>query len=122
MAPTGPVDGAKPAKGVASKNVRQEAAKTASRTGRMAAPEAQAQSATVASSLAENRRVLKNAREEARRIDDRMIEDLRKAIEEGRFEVDPHALANRIVNDATGADDLAPSDLLNDMRGDAVED
>lgn len=124
MAPTGPINGAKPNKGVASnKDVRQEAAKTAtSQTTRAAQPEAQSQSATVASTLSENRKVLENAREQASQIDDRMIEDLRKAIAEGRFSVDPHALADRIIDDATGADDLFPSELLDGTRGDAVED
>ena len=123
MAPTGPINGAKPNKGVASNNVRQEAAKTAtSQTTRAAQPEAQSQSATVASTLSENRKVLENAREQARQIDDRMIEDLCKAISEGRFSVDPHALAERIANDAAGADDLFPSELLDGTRGDAVED
>lgn len=43
-------------------------------------------------------------RAEARHLDSQRIEALRRAIEEDRYDVDPDALAKRIVDDAIGAE------------------
>ena len=109
MAPTGPVNGPKPAKGVASNNVPNAQVKSQSAQQQASRPESQARSATVASSLAESRAILESARDKARKVDERLIEELRKAITEGHFTVDPHALAERMINDAAGSVD--PSHL-----------
>lgn len=42
------------------------------------------------------------ARAEARRIDAQRLEALREALKSGTYEVDPDALARRIVDDALG--------------------
>ena len=111
MAPTGPVNGPKPVKGVASNNVPNAQVKSESAQQQASKPESQARSATVASSLAESRALLENARDKARKVDERLIEELRKAITEGRFTVDPHALAERMINDAAGSIDPSHSNF-----------
>jgi flagellar biosynthesis anti-sigma factor FlgM len=109
MAPTGPINGPKPAKGVGSNNVPNAQVKSQSAQQHASKPESQARSATVATSLAESRAMLESARDTARKVDERLIEELRQAITEGQFTVDPHALAERMINDAAGSID--PSHL-----------
>lgn len=106
MAPTGPVNGAKPPKGIANRSVRQ----TPQNTGRSDRASSQSRTATTASSLATHQKVLKSARVEAHAVDQRVIMELRQAIAEGRFEVDPHALAESILGDVAGFDGLSGSD------------
>ena len=115
MAPTGPVNGPKP-KGVGNRAVRQTPKETG-RTDRTTSSEAPSQTATQASSLAAHQKVLGSAREEAQRVDERMIMELRQAIADGSFKVDPYALAESILGDVAGIDELSKSDSQADDIG-----
>ena len=115
MAPTGPVNGPKP-NGIGSRSVRQTP-KDTGRSARATSSEATRRTATQASSHATHQKVLASAREEAHRVDERMIMDLRQAIAEGSFKVDPHALAESILGDVAGYDELSESNSPADDYG-----
>ena len=115
MAPTGPVNGPKP-KGVGNRSVRQTPKETG-RADRTMSSEAPSPTATQASSLAAHQKVLASAREEAQRVDERMIMELRQAIADGSFKVDPYALAESILGDVAGYDVLSESDSPADDIG-----
>ena len=122
MAPTGPVNGPKPGnKGIGNRAVRQTPKETG-RTDRATNNEAAGRTATQASSLAAHQKVLGSAREEARQVDERMIMELRQAIADGSFKVDPYALAESILGDVAGYDELSKSDSSADDIGSADGD
>jgi negative regulator of flagellin synthesis FlgM len=98
---TKPLDGTPPRKDVARAAVRKPAAEPAE--GREAqAPAQNGEPASVADSVTNARHVLGTAGAEVARVDARTIAELREAIRNGTFRVDPEALADRMLDDALG--------------------
>lgn len=108
MAPTGPINGSKPPKGLDNRTVSQTPSESG-RSDRTSSSEGNSRKATLSSSLATHQKVLKSARDSARAVDQSVIMDLRQAIADGRFEVDPHALAASILGDVVGYDGFSES-------------
>ncbi|MGM0578349.1 MAG: flagellar biosynthesis anti-sigma factor FlgM [Myxococcota bacterium] len=96
--PTRPIDNAVPP---------QETGARVQRTSRVAdvtSAQARDQSSptNVADSVEHARRLMEVALGEIQRADRQQVAELRAAVTEGRFEVDPQALADRLVGDALG--------------------
>ncbi len=58
----------------------------------------------VASSVADAQRAISAGKAEAKAVDSARLEELRLAVSSGRYEVDADALADRILDDAIGAE------------------
>ena len=103
MSTTRPIPGSEPIKEVGSKRVQQVKVDHASKADRSSTSESrEVGSATVAESVQSTRRLMEVAQEEFSSADEKMIEELKTAIKEGRFKVDPDRLAARMVADALG--------------------
>jgi flagellar biosynthesis anti-sigma factor FlgM len=109
MSTTRPIGGSEPIKEVGNKRVQQTTKSDSSAPVERAADAKEAGSATVAESVQTTRRLMEVAQEEFNRSDKDLIEELKAAIKEGRFKVDPDRLAARLISDALGDFDESDS-------------
>lgn len=95
-----------PTRPVTSKPIRDVGASAVGRTRRAPAVTAESgapkTSAEVAGSTVDARRAIETAKVETARIDASTLAALKDAIAEGRYSVDPDALAERMLDDAFG--------------------
>jgi flagellar biosynthesis anti-sigma factor FlgM len=99
---TRPISGGRePLKEVGSKRVQQSTTANPGNVARSSEAK-EAGPTAVADSVATTRRLIEVAEEEFNRADTKTIEELRMAIKEGRFKVDPERLASRLIADALG--------------------
>jgi flagellar biosynthesis anti-sigma factor FlgM len=99
---TSPISGSRePLKEVGSKRVQRSSTGQSASVARGSEAK-EAGPTSVADSVATTRRLIEVAQEEFSRADEKTIEELRMAIKEGRFKVDPERLASRLIADALG--------------------
>ena len=102
MSTTRPIGGGEPIKEVGGKRVQQAKKASGSSSVERAAEAKEAGPATVAESVQTTRRLMEVAQEEFNRSDKALIDELKAAIKEGRFKIDPDRLAARLIADALG--------------------
>ncbi len=104
MDPTRPLDNPVTTPDLATTNVQR-----VSPTGDVTSAQAQAHTAPaeVAASVGEHSRHLESARSTIQQTDRDIVAELQDAIRAGKFGVEPHALAGRLLEDAF-SDLLAP--------------
>ena len=101
MKTTRPIAGREPVKDVAAKRAQVSNTGDASKTGRTAATQiAENAPAQVAESVQSTAKLMDVAEQEFKRADEERIENLKKAVKEGKFKVNPRELAARLVADA----------------------
>ena len=93
--------GREPLKEVGSKRIQRSSTEKSESVARGSEAK-EAGPTAVADSVATTRRLIEVAQEEFSRADEKTIEELRMAIKEGRFKVDPERLASRLIADALG--------------------
>lgn len=98
-----------PTRPISAKPVREPGSRAVSRTNPVPDTTRQAgsRSATdVAESVQDASRAIAAGREETRRLDDSSLDALRADYESGRYQVDADALADRMLDDAFGEEEL----------------
>ena len=100
MSTTGPVNSGRSVTDVGSKAVQRVGTNRSSSSSTVKA--AETSPTQVADSVQETRKLIDVAQNEIRRTDEALIEELKNAIKEGRFKVDPEKLAAQMVADALG--------------------
>lgn len=100
MDPTRPLDNS-----VATADLNTPTVQRVAVTADVTSAQAKAQSspAEVAESVAQARTVVDSAKAGVADLDMEIVAELRDAIREGRFGVEPHALAGRLLDDVFGA-------------------
>ena len=101
MSTTRPITGREPSKDVGAKRVSSSKAGRSESVERTSGSEARETTPTkVADSVQSTSNLVEVAKQEFNRADEQLLEDLKQAVKEGRFKVDPDRLAARLVEDA----------------------
>ncbi len=98
-----------PTRPVETKLIREPGRKPIGRTAKVAdattaGAKGSQDAAQVASSVADAQRAIEAGKAEAKAVDSARLEEIRLAVSSGKYEVDADALADRILDDALGAE------------------